>query len=354
MLEMYMKKISVKLLSVILASAVCLPISVFSAGDGAYKDSDAAPFAVQTAKLAAPSIAQAAEFKLSENLQEPVTEAITKFEAIVDVNPATGVLPQAKTAGDFDNDPVNLLDFGGDFLAGYLRGLNNLTSRLADTGGEFPEFVFDYDDNAGKSHSIYMGMYYDEANQLIIGRDQQGAFALGFDFDLQKRMMFSSYNGWERNMGFCRLYDRIAPAAGVFYKTHRINFEYAGQDWMVQIWKGIYFLVGSGAEIGIYNKPQSRTLAYYDCIEDDDMLEMSIRLRKGEQLLLERAPQKHWWMNGVVLSDGLYPPKALTLEGSIRFEDEGMKAAFLVPFEQLCAQEGITYNIDGGLVSFVW
>jgi hypothetical protein len=199
-----------------------------------------------------------------------------------------------------------------------------------------------------------MAMYYDQANHLVNGRDQQGAVAFGFDVDLKKEMMYSSYNGFERNMGFCRLYDIIAPAAGLFYKTHRIEFEYGGRDWMVQIWKGLYFVVGSGAEIGIYNKPQSRTLAFYDCVEDDDMLEMSLRLEKDGQLLFERAPQKHWWMNGVVLSDGLYPPEALTLEGGIRFEDEGMKAAFLVPFEQLCEQEGIEYNIDNGLVNFVW
>lgn len=123
---------------------------------------------------------------------------------------------------------------------------------------------------------------------------------------------------------------------------------------MVQIWKGIYFFAGSGAEIGIYNKPMSRKIDFYDCAGDDDMLEMSMRLRRNEKVLFEREPQKHWWMCGFVLSDALYPPTALTLEGSIRFEDEGMKAAFLVPFEQLCEQEGIAYNIEDGLVEFIW
>ncbi len=81
---------------------------------------------------------------------------------------------------------------------------------------------------------------------------------------------------------------------------------------------------------------------------------MSMRVLRGDDILLERAPQKHWWMNGFVLSTGVYPPSALTLAGSIRFEDEGMKAAFLVPFEALCAREGITFTVDGGLISFVW
>ena len=346
-----MKKIAVKVISATLTSAMCLSVCMFSAGEGTRKDYEPLQFSAQAENFAAPALEDTAEFRLAEKLSEPVTEVLAEAG---DINPLADVLSAPITGGTFDKDPVTLLDFGGDFLAGYLRGLNNLTSRLADTGGDFPEFVFEYDDNNGKPHSIYMGMYYDEANQLIIGRDQQGAFAFGFDFDLKNKMMFSSYNGLERQIGFCRLYDMLAPAVGIFYKTHRIEFQYGGQDRMVQIWKGIYFLAGSGAEIGLYNKLQSRTLAYYDCAQDDEMLEMSMRLSRNGKILLERGPQKHWWLNGVVLSDGLYPPEALTLEGSIRFEDEGMKAAFLVPFEQLCAKEGSSYNVDGGLVSFVW
>ncbi|HHY50892.1 MAG TPA: hypothetical protein GYA10_14245, partial [Alphaproteobacteria bacterium] len=33
--------------------------------------------------------------------------------------------------------------------------------------------------------------------KLLIGRDQQGAFMFGFDFDLQQKLMYASYNGVE-------------------------------------------------------------------------------------------------------------------------------------------------------------
>lgn len=352
-----MRKIAIKVLAVMTAVAI-LPLQTFSVGDGLHSEPAAVPLTAVKQEFAAQAQAQAQEtfddFKIMKERPESFTPPLTHTEATGEAHSAEEVLPQTKTAGIFDKDPVTLLEFGGDFLAGYLRGLNNLTSRLADTGGNLPEFVFDYQDNAGRPHSIYMGIYYDETNQLLIGRDQQGAFGFGFDFDLQKRMMYSSFNGFERQMGFTRLYDTLAPAAGIFYQTRRIEFEYAGQDWMIQIWKGIYFFAGTGAEIGIYNKPTSRTLAFYDCAGDDELLEMSMRLSRNEKVLFERQAQKHWWMNGVVLSDALYPPAALTLEGGIRFEDEGMKAAFLVPFEQLCEQEGIAYNIEGGLVEFIW
>lgn len=338
-----MRKVTMRILAAIMTVAVCLPLHAFSVGDGLGIES-----------VVDPLTAAKQEFAAQAQVTEKTVPDLTKVEEVLDTHFTEEVLPQTKTAGIYDKDPVTLLEFGAEFLAGYLRGLNNLTSRLADTGGDLPEFVFDYEDNAGKLHSIYMGVYFDEANELLIGRDQQGAFRFGFDFDLQKEMMYSSYDGFERQMGFTRLYDKLAPAAGIFYQTRRIQFEYAGQDWMIQIWKGIYFFAGTGAEIGIYNKPTSRTLDFYDCAGDNDMLEMSMRLSRNEKVLFEREPQKHWWMNGVVLSDGLYPPAALTLDGSILFEDEGMKAAFLVPFEKLCEHEAIAYDIDGGLVKFIW
>ena len=349
-----MKKIVIRVVSVLVASALCLPIGAFSSGEPAYQDTDATQPTVQTVKLAAPVLEETAEFTPIEKFPKPVTDALVEAPAAVEANPRAEVLSQQYIGGEFDKDPVSLLAFGGEFLAAYLKGLNNLTSGLVDTGGDLPEFAFDYEDNDGNPHRIYMGMYFDEENQLLIGRDQQGAFMFGFDFDLQQKLMYASYNGVERKMGFSKLYDTLAPAAGIFYKTHRIKFKYGGQDRMIQMWKGIYFLAGTGAEIGLYKKPQSRAVEFYDCAQDDEMLEMSMRLRRDEKILFERAPQIHWWMNGVVLSDGLYPPGALTLEGSIRFEDEGMKAAFLVPFEHLCAEEGIAYNVDGELVSFVW
>lgn len=331
-----------------------LPLYALSAGVSLYSEAPVSQLTAVKQEFAAQAQVAPEELSVMEQLPESVTARPTQLQASPDVPEVEDILPQSKAAGIYDKEPVTLLTFGSEFLAAYLRGLNNLTSRLVDTGGDLPEYVFEYEDKAGKPHSIYMGIYYDEANELLIGRDQQGAFAFGFDFDLQKEMMYASYNGVERKLGFCRLYDMLAPAAGIFYQTHRVEFEYGGQDRMIQLWKGIYFLAGTGAEIGIYNKPTSRKVAFYDCAGDDDMLEMSIRLSRKGKVLFEREAQKHWWMNGVVLSDGLYPPAALTLEGSIRFEDEAMKAAFLLPFEELCEREGIAYSIDGGLVKFIW
>jgi hypothetical protein len=349
-----MKRVAMRILAAMTAVAICLPLHALSAGDGLRGEPAAVPTAAAAQTAAAPAPVLPEEFTFIEELPEGVTAALAKAEETRAANIAGEVLPVTGNAGIYDKDPVTLIEFGSEFLVAYLTGLNNLTSRLVDTGGDYPEFIFEYDDNAGKHHIIYMGMYFDEANQLIIGRDQQGAFAIGFDVDLKQKMLYSAYNGWNRNMGFNRLYDLLAPAAGVFYQTHRIKFEYGGRDWMVQMWKGLYFFVGSGAEIGIYNKPQSRTLEHYDCAGDEDMLEMSIRVLRGDKVLLERAPQKHWWMNGFVPSDGLYLPGALTLQSSIRFEEEGMRDAFLISFEELCAREGITFTVEGNLVSFVW
>jgi hypothetical protein len=348
-----MKAVLARVSTGLLVLTVCITSIGTRAGEFEQKQPAAAAVSAQAEKFVSQKESNA-EFKFIAKLPESETiKAVTKVSkikesSVIETRAAKSAVPAS------DKNVVTLFDFGGNFLYAYLIGMNNLTSRLADTGGEFPEFVFDYNDNNGVHHEIYLGMYFDEANELIIGRDQQGAFAIGFDVDLKQKMIYSTYNGWERNLGFCRLYDMLAPAMGIFYKTERIKFEYNGLDWMVQLWKGSYFAALSGAEMGIYNKPKNRTTGFYDCVSDENMLEMSMRVLKGDKVLVERNPQRHWWMNGFALGGSINLPDTLTLDGSIRFDDSAMKQAFLNAFDKVCAESGITYTVEGNCVSFVW
>ncbi len=230
-----MKRVAIKILAAITAAMVYLPLHAFLAGEGMRAEPAAVTPAAAVLEIAAPVPVPPDAFEITKERAEFVAADCVQVAQAAEPDLNENMLPADATAGIDDKDPVSLLQFGKELLAGYLAGINNLTSRLADTGGAMPEFIFEYDDNAGVRQTIYMGMYYDEKNQLIIGRDQQGAFAFGFDVDLRQKMLYSSLNGWNRSVGFNRIYDFLAPAAGVFYDTHRIKFEYAGQDWMVQI-----------------------------------------------------------------------------------------------------------------------
>lgn len=348
-----MKKTAAKFTAAVLALTVLLPLQRLAAGETAGLSPALASPAHITQQSAAAPAAQPGTTQKAAATGNALPEA---------AHPAETTQPQTAPGSDSGHqtasqepggDPVGMIEFGGAWAEAALRGINNLTSGVVDTGEEYPEFVFEYDDDAGAHHTIYIGLYFDEATGILFGRNGEGAMRSGFDFDTQQGLMYASYNGWERDFGFCALYDALAPVSATLYDTQRIKFSYGGRDWMVQIWKGFYFGFLTGAEIGIYNKPESRPVEFYDCVEDADMVEMSMRLSKGETLLFERQAQVHWWMNGFVPA-GPTPAKELTLEGSVLFEDPQMLAAFLEAFDVVCASTGITYSVEGGLVRFTW
>jgi hypothetical protein len=94
----------------------------------------------------------------------------------------------------------------------------------------------------------------------------------GFEYDEEQGIYYSQMNPLQRKFGFNRVYDMAAPLAGMIYSTKRIEFEYEGREWMIQIWKGQYGIT-SGAEIGLYNRDPERNFQY-DCADDEDLIEM--------------------------------------------------------------------------------
>ena len=347
-----MKKSAAKITAAVLALAILLPLQRLAAGESVQPSPALAPAAcaaqkpavfprpqTDTAGLANAARTAAVQPERPEETSLPQTAAPAGRSRTASQEPAGG--------------PVGAIEFGGAWAEAAKRGIHNLTSAVVDTGWEYPELIFEYDDDAGVHRTVYIGLYVDEANGILIGRQGEGAFRSGFDFDTRQRLMFASYNGWERGLGFCALYDALAPLSATLYDTQRVKFSYGGRDWMFQIWKGFYFGFLTGAELGLYTKPESRPVEFYDCVEDGDMAEMSMGLSKGDTLLFERQAQVHWWMNGFVPA-GPNPARSLTLEGSVRFEDPQMLAAFLEAFDAVCARAGISYGVEDGLVSFTW
>ena len=131
-----MKKVAVKTVSVMLSAALCIPVCAFSAGN--YNRKGTAPGqATATAEpYALPAQAQAAEFEFMDTLPETVTTALETVQADKAESPAANSPAEQYEMPDTDKDTVTLLEFGSEFLAAYLTGLNNLTSGLAVTGGD--------------------------------------------------------------------------------------------------------------------------------------------------------------------------------------------------------------------------
>ena len=148
--------------------------------------------------------------------------------------------------------------------------------------------------------------------------------ACGFEYDDKQGIYYSSTNPWQKGFGFNVVYDMTAPLAGMYYSTERIYFQYDNKDWMIQLWKGQYGIT-AGGEIGIYNKTDK--IMQYDCVSEDEFLEMSFDFYNQGEYVFSRGPEKHWWLTGFkIFNAGV--PILIDLDITIKFPTKSMADAF--------------------------
>lgn len=149
-----------------------------------------------------------------------------------------------------------------------------------------------------------------------------------------------SPNAWQRNFGYTRIYDLVAPYLLMEYDYTRVHFTYEDKDWMIQIWKGQYGLMFYGAEVGIYTKDHSDEedsyLTSYNCASDSDSLMIQTELYhdkegKGEYVHEFTTPyEKTWWSTGFKMGHLRIqePAIELRMQGTITLKDEEMTRLF--------------------------
>ena len=127
--------------------------------------------------------------------------------------------------------------------------------------------------------------------------------AAGYAYDEEQQVYYSTLTPWQRHFGFGDVYDDAAAYASMKYTTLKADFEYDGLLWRLQWWKGQYGIL-EGAELGVYTKKPDSTSDFYDCAEDDQLLDMSFEyyrtssdFRKNKRLFY-REEQAHWWLTG--------------------------------------------------------
>ena len=74
---------------------------------------------------------------------------------------------------------------------------------------------------------------------------------LGFAYDHSQDIFISILHPWQRDYGYCRLYDEAAALFSMIVDCEPIYFEYRGKRWLIELWKGQYALT-TGGEIGVY------------------------------------------------------------------------------------------------------
>lgn len=207
----------------------------------------------------------------------------------------------------------------------------------------------------GAKETIRTGMLIDTETGELYNHDGKGMLGLGFNFNFKDMVIYTVVDAWTRSLGFAVIYDTLANMVGVYdYETRRYHFDYDGLEWMIQVWKGTYYIVTNGAEIGIYNRvPGEEMGTFYNCANDDQMMEMQMKLSYKDKVLINTKPQVHWWLTGFHLSGTVYEPASLTMVYSIKFPNTTMMKAFTdaVDMEE---HHDTTYTVNGTTVTVNW
>ncbi|MDR0818688.1 MAG: DUF4474 domain-containing protein, partial [Oscillospiraceae bacterium] len=139
----------------------------------------------------------------------------------------------------------------------------------------------------------------------------------GFAYERDGDYFYSLRNCWQRECGYCKLYDEGCRELYMITDAEPIEFTYDGKRWLIEFWKGQYGIT-TGAEIGIYRTEREDisspdfTGTFYEAIPDAEMMPMSFTLRKRGRTLLSRS-DRHWWLTGFILGE-FSQPKSLTMD----------------------------------------
>lgn len=179
-----------------------------------------------------------------------------------------------------------------------------------------------------------------------------GFSAVGFAYNAEKDIFYSTKNAWQKNFGYTHMYDVMAPIFRMIVDTEPVRFHYNNKNWLITFWKGQYGMV-TGAEIGIYctdKKKVSKKTVYFP-VSEDEMLNMDLVLYKNDKLI-SKVHCKHWWL--AVFKLGMFSkPKELSMDINITFPNRKMLDAFLQSFKKL-GYKPKDYKVMGNTFCFTF
>ena len=179
----------------------------------------------------------------------------------------------------------------------------------------------------------------------------------GYAYDPDQDIFYSKMNAWQRKYGYCRLYDEAAAPAGMILDSEPVRFSYNGKRWMIQFWKGQYYL-NTGCEIGVYyTEGPDLSISnlfhgtFYQCVNNRNRLYMEYTLLKNGKELFHRGG-RHWWLTGFRPGE-FSDPCELTMKIRIRFRSKNMFWNFIMALKKIGYQDH-ELILDGTTVEFIF
>ncbi len=212
-------------------------------------------------------------------------------------------------------------------------------------------FCYDFADNNNNEVTVKTKACYNKSTGKLYGLENNGILGSGYDFEVKTYTVTTSVDVWMRDAGYTVLFDIVGNMGFINCDTARIEFEHGGKYWMFQLWKGNYaFDLINGCEIGIYNKTKKNSIMY-DCATDEEMLNMSMKLIHGDDIIIERDETLHWWLCGLKFGTPISPDELL-MQGTIEFEDTEMMNKFVEAAKEY--SDEMTVSTNGKCVSIIW
>lgn len=152
----------------------------------------------------------------------------------------------------------------------------------------------------------------------------------GYSYVLSQDIFTSRIDAWQRDFGYCTLYDKAASHFSMIFDCLPVYFNYQGRTWLIEFWKGQYG-INTGCEIGVYYadrilREDELHHTLFQCADNENMLKLCFTLKKKDKLLADLCA-KHWWLTAFRM--GCFSnPSDLSLEAAISFKSSEMADAF--------------------------
>lgn len=176
-----------------------------------------------------------------------------------------------------------------------------------------------------KNRKLIMNFNEDSLNELINKS--------GYRYDKKNDIFYNHDNAWQKDFGYCSLYDEASAPSGMIIDCEPIYFEYDNKRWLIEFWKGQYGL-NTGCEVGIYytNEPDIAIPGvfngpFFRCAIDVHNIKTAFTLLKDNTKLFSRS-DNNWWVTGFMLGEFSYPSQ-LTMDIKITMDSIVMRNIFI-------------------------
>lgn len=152
----------------------------------------------------------------------------------------------------------------------------------------------------------------------------------GYAYVPSQDVFTSRIDAWQREFGYCALYDRAASHFNMIFDCLPVYFNYQGRTWLIEFWKGQYG-INTGCEIGVYYadrilREDELKLTLFQCVDNVDMPNLSLTLFRGNTITA-RLCRTHWWLTAFHM--GCFSdPSDLSLCTSLTLHSPEMATAF--------------------------